>query len=407
MDVSFKTVMYITEQYLSENILRFSDDFNSENMDNLLELLNIKISDIPRFNKLIYNEYIGNKIEIPNNDIYIILKNIKDNIKKDMEEYIYYNKKYNKESEQLVARGLSLDIINEKITRNEKNRVTLFDEQTKINKITIIPSKPVNIEPNIKIIPRYDNMLVLLGNNYLCYMDGWRQLVDHSIDSSIDSSIDKLPTHSINMQKEMKTINDDFIIKLNKLYPFYKHNYNIIKNYFEKPKYLIENKVLGFVNDLLIHITKIFICTNIESIIKKILYDSIISVEGMSNLQNILDKIDYISYNIKDYLYNMIPQLFVKNSVNIYKDYYDETEGMIQTVAEILNSLIDLLKTSSPIDISDYTIDLMKNEIVPYFDTIVYKLINNWNVVIENIFTYHINHYRILECFRSILLSES
>ncbi len=403
MDVSFKTVMYITEQYLTENILRFSDDFNSENMDNLLKLLNINISDIPRFDKLIYNEYIGNKIEIPNNDIFIILKNIKDNIEKNMEEYIYYNKKYNKERDQLEARGLSLDIINEKITRNKQNINTLVDEQTRINEINIVYSTQGNINNNIKIIPRYDNMLVLLGNNYLCYMDGWRQLVDHSIDSSID----KLPTHSINMQKEMSDINPKFTNNINKLYPFYKHNYNIIKNYFEKPKYLIENKVLGFVNDLLIHITKIFICTNIESIIKKILYDSIISVEGIDDLQNILDKIDYISYSIKDYLYNIIPQLFVKNSVNIYKDYYDETEGMIQTVAEILNSLIDLLKTSSPIDISDYTIDLMKNEIVPYFDTIVYKLINNWNVVIENIFTYHINHYRILECFRSILLSES
>lgn len=401
MEVSFKTVMYITEQYLAENILRFSDDFSVANMNDLLKLLNI--SDMPNFNQLVYNNKINNPLEIPKEDYYIIIQNIKDKLENQMKELTNYNNKYNIEKKQLKEAGLSTDIIDKKITYNIENINKLLEEQTKINNIKIEYSTPVGIDNNIKIINRYDEMLNKLGNKYLCYMDGWRQLVN----LDIENNIDRLPTHSINLQKEMKTIDSDFINNIHKLYPFYKHNYNIVKNYFEKPRYLIENKVLGFVNDLLIHLTKIFICSNIESIIKKILYESIVSVDKTTNFQNILDKIDYISYNIKDYLYDMIPKLFVKNSVSIYKDYYDETEGQIQTVAEILNSLIDLLKTSSPIDISDYTISLMKDNIVPYFDTIIYKLINNWNVVIENIFTYHINHYRILECFRCILLSES
>ena len=38
-----------------------------------------------------------------------------------------------------------------------------------------------------------------------------------------------------------------------------------------------------------------------------------------------------------------------------------------------------------------------------YFDTIIWKTINNWNVVIENIFMFHINQYRILECMNILL----
>jgi hypothetical protein len=100
-------------------------------------------------------------------------------------------------------------------------------------------------------------------------------------------------------------------------------------------------------------------------------------------------------------LYEIIPHKFVSNSVNIYKNNDEEVTNQLETTAEILNNLIDLLKTSSSIPINDYTINILKNNIVPYFDTITYKLINNWNVVIENIFLFHINHYRMLECFKS------
>ncbi len=98
-----------------------------------------------------------------------------------------------------------------------------------------------------------------------------------------------------------------------------------------------------------------------------------------------------------------MPELFVRNGVSIYKDEEDEASANIITVAEILNNLLDLLKTSSSIDIDDYTINLIKNNIITYFDTIVYKIINNWNVLIENIFIYHINHFRILDCFYELL----
>ena len=120
-------------------------------------------------------------------------------------------------------------------------------------------------------------------------------------------------------------------------------------------------------------------------------------------IDNILQQINLMVDEIKTPLYKSIPQKFVRNSVNIYNDIDDEYSNPVETVSDILNNLIDLLKVSSYIEINDYTINILKNNVVQYFDTITFKLINNWNVVIENILLYHINNYRILECIKKII----
>jgi hypothetical protein len=230
-------------------------------------------------------------------------------------------------------------------------------------------------------------------------MDGWRQLVNLDV---IDN-IDRIPSKCIKYQKDNLLNMNSTIFKsdLEIMHTFYHHNYHIIKTYFENQRYISNSKVLGFVYDLLVHLTKSFICSNIESIIKKILYEYIINMQQIP-IQNILEQINLMVEEIRDPLYNIIPQKFVSNSVNIYNDIDDEAANPIETVSDILNSLIDLLKTSSYIEINDYTINILKNNIVQYFDTITFKLINNWNVVIENILLYHINHYRILEFIKLI-----
>jgi len=209
----------------------------------------------------------------------------------------------------------------------------------------------------------------------------------------------KMPTFAPNLNSYITHMK--FKTDLNILHKFYKHNYNIVKTYFENPRYLENSKVLSFVYDLLVHLTKTFICSNIESIIKKILYEYIISSQNIP-IQAVLEQIDLMVNDIENVLYNIIPQKFVRNSVNIYNNQSDEASSSVETVADILNNLIDLLKASSYIDINDITINILKNNIVQYFDTITYKLINNWNVVIENVFLFHINHYRIIECMINI-----
>ena len=97
--------------------------------------------------------------------------------------------------------------------------------------------------------------------------------------------------------------------------------------------------------------------------------------------------------------YNEICLIMTKFNIRRYNYSFIE-----KTTGEILNNLIDLLKASSYIEINDYTINILKNSINPYFDTITYKLINNWNVVIENILLYWIlnNCYGVLNMQRNM-----
>ena len=162
-----------------------------------------------------------------------------------------------------------------------------------------------------------------------------------------------------------------------------------------------DNKPLSFVYDMLVHLTKTFICSNIRNVIKRILFEYIIET-NKTGITNAMEMIDYMVAPINDYLYNTVPIIFVKNSVGIFQNYNDEMENISMTVAEVLNNLLDLLVTSSPIKIDPYVLNIMKNNVNQYFDTIVYKIINNWNVLVENIFIYNINQHRNILCLLAL-----
>jgi hypothetical protein len=249
----------------------------------------------------------------------------------------------------------------------------------------------------LSIVDRYCKIINDgLDSQNLCYLDGWNQFFDKNFDKT------SLPVKLVNYQLEDYNINDEFKTKIKLILPFYEKNYSIIRDYFEKKRYFNKNEVIKFVYDLLLHLTKTVICSMIETIIKKVLFEYINQIE-VSPVDFIFDKVEYIFNPIKDHLYDIIPKIFVSNSVDIYKDIDDTLNKETQTVSMVLNNLLDLLKSSSPIEIDEYTINLLKNNFVMYFDTIVWKTINNWNVVIENIFMFHINQYRILECIHRLL----
>jgi hypothetical protein len=42
-------------------------------------------------------------------------------------------------------------------------------------------------------------------------------------------------------------------------------------------------------------------------------------------------------------------------------------------------------------------IEILQNEVVAYFDTVIPKLLNLWMAIIENIFKYYINLNRIIQ----------
>ena len=389
MDVSFNVVKYIVHQYITENMIRFSDDFNSDSLQKLLTLLEFDINEINNIGKCQYNDNLGSKINIPDKDEDIIINEFKQELNKKIDESIKILTKYNKERAEIVGLKMNTTIIDNKI-QNIQNKIANYRTQlASLNSGGFVILNPQPNIDNFKIISRYDNLRNRIG--IICYMEGWKQFIENTFINNIE----KIPLYLINYQNTENT--DDVLQNIDIIHKFYKHNYNIIKIYFENQRYIDDNKVLGFVYDLLVHLTKTFICSNISSIIKKILYEYIVSTQNIQ-LSDVFKQIDLMVDGIDDVLYNIIPKKFVRNSVNIYMNEDDEASNPIESVSEILNNLIDLLNTKSDIPINDYTINILKNSINPYFDTITYKLINNWNVVIENIFLFHINQYRILEC---------
>ncbi len=402
MDVSFEVVVYIMEQFLTENMLRLSEHFNSTDLVQLLALCGFNRRDINDIGKTQYNEKLGSTIIIPNVDEGITIINLIDDLEKKIDKLNLLLSKYNKEREELVKLKININNIDMKIADTINNIANYRGQINKLNSILYSTHNfnqgPQNIIET-RIIKRYNELVRELGDTYICYMDGWRQLIEDK------DNIERIPSICIKYQKEHLLDMNSAIFRpyLDTMYKFYHHNYHIIKTYFENPRYMNESKVLGFVYDLLVHMTKTFICSNIESIIKKILYEYIINTQNNMMIEGVLEQINLMVSEIEFVLYNVIPQKFVRNSVNIYKDIDDESANPIETVSEILNNLIDLLKTSSYIEINDYTINILKNNVVQYFDTITFKLINNWNVVIENILLFHINHYRIIECMNAIV----
>jgi hypothetical protein len=262
-----------------------------------------------------------------------------------------------------------------------------------------------------KIIERYDNLFPLLRNdinnrerNELrdSYIDGWKQLLniyrynpDLIISRLLKYENSQLTNTTVTNIQDM----DNFI---NENIGYYQFMHDFVKTYFEKPFYKKDNEILIFIYDMLLHLTQNILCNSIEQIIRKILFQSIKLTNFMlpndNNFIKIMNRVDHIITNdIKRYLYGEVAEKLVINSVNIFDDVEEKESYDTQTTSEILNSFLDLLVTDSPIELHENTITILKSNIIPYFDTIVNRTINNWAVCAENMFLYLINHYRLLE----------
>ena len=109
--------------------------------------------------------------------------------------------------------------------------------------------------------------------------------------------------------------------------------------------------------------------------------------------------------NYLELLYKHIAIKLVKNSVDVFKDKYEEAEMEIQTPREILTEYFDLLTIAEGVefDTESYGMQILKTEVASYFDTIIPKIINNWMVVMENQLRFIINQKRILETLLALL----
>ena len=401
LELSFSICNYLTQQYLLERVLEYKYKFTSEFNTYLDDIGNIKYNaQLINCNDLHYNIILP-WLNISDNDNNIlIVKIIKDIVNKkkllDILLLSYEKEKLELEKDNKLF-STKIEILNNKIINIKIEIDTLFYNRKKLYEL-LAKIKVIDTSYNMggnktRLIERYDILLMKMNYANNNYIDGWNKII---YNNSVDLFISK------KIIKEKNNINGSI--------EYYEEMNKICIEYFESQRYYYNNNhnintnnIIKFVYDTLIHLTRTIICSSIENIIRKILFETFNNgyyneMDRNKKFKNIISKIDYIITNeIRNYLYNDVAKKFVKTSVSIFKDSNEKASYEIATVTEILNSFVDLMLVESFTKLDNNIIEILKNNIIPYYDTIVNKIIINWNITIENMFLYMINQYRYVK----------
>ena len=155
------------------------------------------------------------------------------------------------------------------------------------------------------------------------------------------------------------------------------------------------------------------ICNSIKSVIEIIMDNYLFKKEG-----NSYKFINNTLTNNLDGKINEMAKEFIKSVLLIFDDINDFNVYKIKEIKDILMDLINYIHTTMDTNITftnsinminvqvntlehkeclDKFIEILQNEVVAYFDTVIPKLLNLWMAIIENIFKYYINLNRIIQ----------
>lgn len=444
LELSFSICNYLTQHYLTENVFRNTNKY-SNNYNIWLDNIMRPIFPIRSMTDLYYNTILNRLLISSQNEgiLYDLIGNeYTTKIRNMIDKVTEYNNELgliNQVQQPEVYNQLMIKI------RNINNKRGILDRahrqlQTIKNRIPFVRQLGLFNRPIPRIIPRYDDLLNSISPNQYnklrgSYIMGWNNLLERHSNNSPDLIIGRVLVDEMNLITLSNNITQ-LRENVNQNNNYYQHMHDIAKSYFEKPRFTKQNKVLRFVYDMLVHLTQNILCNSFELIIRKILFQASQSIDYLEltrplppqldininppflnprrmaethlPIDNAFTKtyqrIDYIlTDEMLEYLYGEVATKLVINSASIYEDMEDKESYETQTVAEILNSFIDLMATNSPIDIEKQQIEILKKNIVPYFDSIVGKTITNWNVCSENMFLFMINQYRLIATINASL----
>jgi len=176
---------------------------------------------------------------------------------------------------------------------------------------------------------------------------------------------------------------------------YYSHIAKHCETYFKDQYYLENNHMLKFVYDIIEHLTKTVLCSNIQTLIHKVLY-YYFNGKYKDNTDNYIQFV--FTQNVKEYLYKTFPTELIKNNLKIFENSIEEDGHINKSITELFEDLFTMIKRESKlITVDEEVIQLLNNNVVDYYDTIIPSLLNNWQVLIENQFKFYINHSRIME----------
>jgi hypothetical protein len=404
----FHLSTYLTLQYLFEHIINISSEFKLEDCYEILNLLGFNISDINK-------NYLGEnllKYNVPNDpDILIIqeiLKTKNEEFKLIEKEKINNDQILNqlqKTNPELFKKSKKSDIRLQNI-----NRYNILKKEIKSLKYLMrINPRKFNDTSKIdnKIIKRYNN---LFNDNYNLAIYAWRQLFNTQLDNdNYNMGLIKL----LNIQKDV--LDKPQKTEFQSILKIMSHISSLAEEYFETDKYKEENRVLRFLDDKLNYITKLVIGQGIELFIRRILFTYFNNIETETNIDTKLEIINAkinslfegtligINKSLKDLLYDDVCPKLVKNSAKIFDNNAEKIGDITQSTNEILYNFI-LFIDNSPILLSEEVKNILKKDVINYFDNFTSRTINLLYVNFENILKFFINNYRCLKTLSTLVL---
>ena len=402
---AFHLSTYLTLQYLSESLLDTNLDYSIEKALNILKLIGFD-------NTIIYKNYlfdIAKDFKIHDNVDVLIMSDILVDLNKQLKtKQIEFNK-----LKQVIAklkkhnsRDRSIKQIEEstKYITLENDIRTLRDQITKLKYVmsslanSFVDMTSSQTQKIYKLVPRYDDIKF----EKLIIMKAWDKLFE-KIDNNLNYNLSII--YLLKKQKELvsKITPDNLSILINIMDAMENIN-NIIEPYFKTNKYTNENKILRFIEDTLLYITKLVIGNGIELMMRKILFTYFSATSIDDDIEKLTEQIDFIlnskllqkSESILENLYNEVCPLLVKNAAELFEDKTEKMGHTMQPVREILLNFFNLLDISV-FNLNEDIKNIFKTEVIAYFDTIIGRTILLLHVNMENIFKYFINNYRALK----------
>ena len=423
LKLSFQIAYYIMNEYLTDYLWRFNDNYKLNNLDDILNLISINNKNYIQSNYL--NSIIDTIGDIPILSSYILILELIKDLHQEKDLLINRKNRLLIDSEQYKDIHNLKTQTDNKITEIIQEINKINDNIEKLNNVNISYLKSNNSLQKNKIINTYKT---IRNTNYHTYLKLWDSLLNN--EELLKNSWNISQLLILNIEKEIidkkqeiidkiseKNKEQELIKKLKIININHKHLSELAETYFNNEKYNNSsvNKVACFIYDTLLHLTESTLCFNIEMILRKVIFNHIKSINPNDIYSDINDKIEYLfnydfifenNYsNLKTILYNIIAPKLLDNSINLFHNMNDKINFEPESIKDILNNYFNLLliNNSIPFNDKDYAIKILKREVSSYFDTIISKTINNWYVVMENTLKFSINQYRINDCLLSII----
>jgi hypothetical protein len=120
VETSFKTVKYLTEQFLTETMLKFSDEYKNTDLTRILGLLGFDISNMTNMTDITYNIKLGSDIIIPDNDDRIVIRNLLKDLNEKIKIHADLHNKYNIIRAELITISKNTSDIDTDIATNNR-----------------------------------------------------------------------------------------------------------------------------------------------------------------------------------------------------------------------------------------------------------------------------------------------